>query len=235
MTIHGSFTEFSETTGQDPFTLQNKKLLKVFLHYGPIRARVGSMVVYQGDARFQALGAGGASKWLKQKMTGEGVPLMEVTGAGEVFLADAAKDIQVFYLENDTVSVNGANILAFSASIEADIERVSGGVAGSVSGGLYNTILRGSGYVAVTTHGEPIVLDVASAPTFGDGNAVVLWTGGVQMNLKTDVTYKDFLGKGSGEAIQMAFSGTGWVMVQPSENVEQGGGQGSGSRGFLGT
>lgn len=235
MTIHGSFTEFSETTGQDPFTLQNKKLLKVFLHYGPIRARVGSMVAYQGDARFQALGAGGASKWLKQKMTGEGVPLMEVTGAGEVFLADAAKDIQVFYLENDTVSVNGANILAFSASIEADIERVSGGVAGSVSGGLYNTILRGSGYVAVTTHGEPIVLDVASAPTFGDGNAVVLWTGGVQMNLKTDVTYKDFLGKGSGEAIQMAFSGTGWVMVQPSENVEQGGGQGSGSRGFLGT
>ncbi len=235
MTIHGSFTEFSETTGQDPFTLQNKKLLKVFLHYGPIRARVGSMVAYQGDARFQALGSGGASKWLKQKMTGEGVPLMEVTGAGEVFLADAAKDIQVFYLENDTVSVNGANILAFSASIEADIERVSGGVAGSVSGGLYNTILRGSGYVAVTTHGEPIVLDVASAPTFGDGNAVVLWTGGVQMNLKTDVTYKDFLGKGSGEAIQMAFSGTGWVMVQPSENVEQGGGQGSGSRGFLGT
>ncbi|MEZ5143250.1 MAG: AIM24 family protein [Acidimicrobiales bacterium] len=235
MTIHGSFTEFSETTGQDPFTLQNKKLLKVFLHYGPIRARVGSMVAYQGDARFQALGAGGASKWLKQKMTGEGVPLMEVTGAGEVFLADAAKDIQVFYLENDTVSVNGANILAFSASIEADIERVSGGVAGSVSGGLYNTILRGSGYVAVTTHGEPIVLDVASAPTFGDGNAVVLWTGGVQMNLKTDVTYKDFFGKGSGEAIQMAFSGTGWVMVQPSENVEQGGGQGSGSRGFLGT
>lgn len=234
MTIHGNFTQFSETTAQDPFTLQNKKLLKVFLHYGPVRARIGSMVAYQGDARFAALGAGGASKWLKQKMTGEGVPLMEVSGAGEVFLADAAREIQVFYLEDDMVSVNGANVLAFSASIEADIQRVSGGVAGSMAGGLYNTILRGSGYVAVTTDGEPIVFDVAAAPTFADGNAVVLWTGGVQMNLKTDVTYKDFLGKGSGEAIQMGFSGQGWVMVQPSENVVQGGGQasGAGSGGF---
>jgi hypothetical protein len=30
MPIHGSmFQEFQETTGQDPFTLQNKKLLKI--------------------------------------------------------------------------------------------------------------------------------------------------------------------------------------------------------------
>ncbi|MCB1262287.1 MAG: AIM24 family protein, partial [Acidimicrobiales bacterium] len=100
--------------------------------------------------------------------------------------------------------------------------------------GLYNTILQGTGYVAVLTHGEPVILDVASAPTFADANAVVCWTGGVTMNVKTDVTMRDFIGKGSGEAIQMGFQGQGWVMVQPSENVIQGQGQQAGSKGFLG-
>ncbi len=237
--IHGDIATYQETTGQDPFTLQNKKLLKVFLHYGPVKARIGSMVAYQGDAKFTPLGSGGAGKWLKSKLTGEGVPLMEVSGAGEVFFADMASDIMVFYIDNDMVSVNGANVLAFSGTIDYDIQRVGGGggmgaVAGMAAGGLYNTVLRGTGYVAVTCKGEPVILDVAQAPTFADANAVVCWTGGVQMGIKTDVTMRDFIGKGSGEALQMAFSGTGWVMVQPAENVMQGGGQAAGSKGFLG-
>jgi uncharacterized protein (AIM24 family) len=223
--IHGDFTSYQETQQQDPFTLQNKKLLKVFLHYGPVKARQGSMVAYQGDATFEHQGAGGASKWLKQKMTGEGVPLMTATGSGELFLADGARDIKVFYLENDMVSVNGANVLAFSSTIESDVQRVGSGVAGAVTGGLYNTTLRGTGYVAVTTDGEPIAFDVAQAPTFADPNAVVLWTAGVRMDIKSDFNAKTLIGKTTGETFQMAFSGQGWVMVQPSENVVQGAGQ----------
>lgn len=233
MTIHGDFTGYLETTGQDPFTLHNKKLLKVFLQYGPIVARAGSMVAYQGDAKFEHQGAGGASKWLKGKLTGEAMPLMTVTGAsGEVFLADAAKEIQILYLENDQISVNGANVLAFSASITSDIQRVSG--AGAMSGGLYNTVLTGTGYVAITTDGAPIVFDVAAAPVAADGNAVVAWTSGVSMQVKTDINLKTFIGKDSGEAIQLHFTGQGYVMVQPSENVAQGGGQQAGGGGFLG-
>lgn len=230
--IHGDFTGYLETTGQDPFTLHNKKLLKVFLHYGPIVARAGSMVAYQGDARFEHRGAGGAGKWLKGKLTGEAMPLMNVTGSGEVFLADAAKEIQVLYLENDQISVNGANVLAFSGSIESDIKMVSG--AGAMAGGLYNTTLTGTGYVAITTDGQPIVFDVGAAPVAADGNAVVAWTAGVSMQVKTDINLKTFIGKDSGEAIQLHFSGQGYVMVQPSENVAQGGGQKAGGAGFLG-
>ncbi len=215
-----------ETTGQDPFTLQNKKLLKVLLQYGPIKAALGSMVAYQGDAKFESAGAGGASKWLKQKVTGEGQQLMTVEGTGEVFLADMGMEIQVMYLENDSVSVNGASILAHSASIEGDIHRVGG--AGSMAGGMWNVALTGTGYVAVTSDGPPVVLDVASAPTFADPNAVVMWTSGVTMNIKADVNLKTFIGKGSGETFQMAFGGQGWVMVQPSEGRAAGGGQGTG-------
>ena len=54
--------------------------------------------------------------------TGEGVDMMQCTGSGELFVADLASEIQVMYLENDMISVNGANVLAFvrwSASGEA--------------------------------------------------------------------------------------------------------------------
>jgi uncharacterized protein (AIM24 family) len=225
--IHGDFTEYKESAGADPFTLQNKKLLKVFLKYGPIKARIGSMVAYQGDAKFTHAGSGGVGGFLKSKMTGEGVPTMDVEGMGEVFLADAAADIQIMYLENDSISVNGANVLAFSASLGYDIKSIGSG-AGMMAGGMYNVVLNGTGYVAITCAGPPVVLDVAGAPTFGDPQAVVMWTSGVQMNLKSDVSMKTLIGKGSGETFQMGFSGTGWVMIQPSEGVVTGSGTKSG-------
>jgi len=224
--IHADFTEYKETTGADPFTLQSKKLLKVFLQYGPVKARIGSMVAYQGDATFSHAGSGGVSGFLKSKMTGEGVPLMDVSGGGEVFLADMAAEIQIMYLDNDSIWVNGANVLAFSASIGYDIKTVSG--AGAMAGGLYQVVLSGTGYVAITSDGPPVVLDVSGAPTFADPQAVVMWTSGVQMGVKSDVNLKTFIGKGSGETFQMSFGGQGWVMVQPSEGVARGAGQKSG-------
>ena len=47
------------------------------------------------------------------------------------------------------------------------------------------------------------------------------------------------LGRGSGEAFQLAFSGSGFVIVQPSEEPprtagQQGGGQSGGIGGMLG-
>ena len=165
--------------------------------------------------------------------------MMECTGQGELFVANQAADIQVLYLENDALSVNGANVLAFSSSIEWDIHRVQARGA-AMTGGLYNVGLRGTGYVAVTTDGEPVALDVASAPTFGDAQAVVLWTAGVTMDIRVDTGgLKSLVRGGTGETFQMAFGGQGYVLVQPSEGVVQGAGQqtsggGGGLGGLLG-
>ncbi len=235
MPIHGSmFQDFQETTGQDPFTLQNKKLLKIHMQYGPVNCRTGSMVAYQGDVRFENTGSGGLNKMLKKAVTGEGVNVMQCTGTGELFVADMASEIQVFYLENDTISCNGASVLAFSGSIEWDIQRIGGGMAGAMAGGMYNVTLRGTGYVAVTTKGDPVVLDVSGPPTFADPNAVVLWTAGVQMTIKTDTGgLKSMVRGGTGEMFQMGFSGQGYVMVQPAENVVTTGGQSAGGGGGL--
>ncbi len=227
MPIIGSlFQDYTETTGQDPFTHQNKKMLKVHMGFGPVNAKAGSMVAYQGDVRFQNLGSGGLNKMVKSKLTGEGVQMMHCEGSGELFLADFASEIQIFYLDNDMVSINGANVLAFSASIEWDIKRVNAGKASMMAGGMFNVELRGTGYVAVTTKGDPVALDVAGAPTFADAQAVVLWTSGVSMDIRVDTGgLKSMIRGGTGELVQMAFGGQGFVLVQPSESVVEGGHQ----------
>ncbi len=244
--IHGDFAQYKEDDATDPFHLENKKLLKVSLQYGPVMARTGAMVAYQGNAAFKNLGSGGLSKMLKKAITHEGVSAMEMTGDGQVFLANQGMDIQVMYLDNDAVFCNGASVLAYSASIEADIERVSSGgggmraLAGSMAGGFWQVSLRGTGYVAVTSDGQPVVLDVASAQTVADADAVVLWSSGVSMQPRIDTGgLKSVLRGGTGEMIQLAFGGQGWVMVQPSEGVIQGTGQpqasgGGGLGGLLG-
>ena len=234
MTIHGSlFQEFMENASQDPFSLQNKKLLKILMQYGPVWAKTGSMVAYQGDVHFENKGAGGLGKMLKSKVTGEGVDMMQCTGQGDLFVADRAADIQIMYLENDALSVNGNNVLAFSSSIDWDIHRIQARGA-AMTGGLYNVALRGTGYVAVTTEGEPVALDVASAPTFADSQAVVLWTSGVSMDVRVDTGgFGSMIRGGTGELLQMAFGGQGYVLVQPSESVTQGAGSSQQSPGGM--
>ena len=231
MTIHGTlFSDYRETGSQDPFALQNKKMLKIQMQYGPVWARTGSMVCYQGDVKFENKGSGGLGKMFRQAVTGEGVDMMQCTGHGELFVAEQASEIQVMYLENDAISVNGANVLAFSSSIDWDIHRVQARGA-AMTGGLYNVSLRGTGYVAITTKGDPVALDVASAPTFADAQAVVMWTAGVTMDVRVDTGgLKSMIRGGTGELLQMAFGGQGYVLVQPSESVTQGGHQGQSSR-----
>ena len=212
-----TLAQFNETQSADAFALQNSKLLKISLNQVTVQTKLGSMVAYQGDVTFEHAGSGGLGKMLKKAVTGEGTQLMKVTGTGEVFVADQAQDIHLIYLENDQITVNGPNVLAFDAGIDWDIQRLQGGAAGAMAGGLYNTSLQGTGWVAILSDGPPVLLNVAAAPTFADAQAAITWSSGVQVGIKTDVKLKNLIGRGSGESVQMAFTGQGWVLVQPSE------------------
>ena len=225
-----SLSQFAETQSQDAFSLQNSKLLKVRLEEVTIQAKLGSMVAYQGDAKFEHAGSGGLGRMLKKAMTGEGAPLMKISGSGEVFLAEQAQDVHLIYLENDLITVNGRNLLAFDSGIDWDIKRVEG-ASGMMGGGLFNMALHGTGWVAVISDGPPVLLDVASAPTFADAEAAITWSSGVQTGIRTDFKMKNLVGRGSGESIQMAFTGQGWLLVQPSEGRVDVGGRDSGSGG----
>ena len=228
-----TLTEFAETQSTDAFALQNAKLLKVRLDQVTIQAKRGSMVAYQGDVTFEHAGSGGLGRMVKKMATGEGSALMKVTGSGEVFLADSAQEIHLIRLNDEKVTVNGRNLLAFDAGIDWDIERVQGG-ASMMGGGLFNMALRGTGTVAILSDGPPVLLDVGSAPTFADAEAAITWSEGVTTSLKTDFKAKNLIGRGSGESLQVAFGGQGWVLIQPSEGRVQvvgnsGGGGGLGN------
>ncbi len=218
--MQSTLGEFQETQSDKPFALQNSKLLKVSLNQITIQARAGSMVAYQGDVSFEHAGSGGLGRMVKKAMTGEGTTLMKMSGTGEVFLADTAQDIHLIYLENDAITVNGANLLAFDSGIDWDIKRVEG-VSGMMGGGLFNTALNGTGWVAIVSDGPPVLLNTGEAPTFADPQAAITWASSVQTGIKTDIKLKNFIGRGSGESVQMSFSGQGWVLVQPSEGRVQ--------------
>jgi uncharacterized protein (AIM24 family) len=207
---------FSEVETGEAFTLQNPRLLKVELSETTVMARNGAMVAYQGDVHFKHKG-GGVGRMIKKAATGEGLRLMECEGSGEVFLANQAMLVHVVTLRDDSLTVNGQNILAFEKNVDWDVTRVKGGASGMLAGGLFNIHLRGTGLVALLSDGEPLRLDVAEAPTFVDPQAAIAWSGGVTTNLKTEIQAKSLIGMGSGESFQLGMSGQGWVLIQPSE------------------
>src|SRR5215218_5996416 len=129
--------QFNEVESSQAFNLQNSKLLKIELNQVTVQSKLGSMVAYQGDVTFEHAGSGGMGRLMKKALTGEGASLMKIAGTGEVFLADTAQDIHLIYLENDHITVNGPNLLAFDAGIDWDIRRVEG-ASGMMGGGLYN-------------------------------------------------------------------------------------------------
>ena len=237
--MQSTLGEFRETETGQAFTKQNSKLLKVELNQITIQSKLGAMVAYQGDVRFEHAGSGGVSKFIKKAVTGEGTQLMKISGTGEVFLAFQAQDVHLLKLENEAITCNGANVLAFDAGIDWDIKRAEG-MGAMMGGGLYNMSLAGTGWVAVMSDGPPVLLSTGpETPTFADPQAAITWSGNLQTTVKTDVNLKTFIGKGSGESVQIGFVGQGWVLVQPSEGrvmptAGSGGGGGGGLLGGLG-
>jgi uncharacterized protein (AIM24 family) len=215
-----------EVEGQR-FTLQNSQLLRVAL--GPdVLSVKGAMVAFQGQIRFDHERAGSVGKLLKKMVTSEDMPLMRVSGQGEVFFANEAGYVYLVELDGDGISVNGRNLLAFDAAMQWDINRVKG--AGMMAGGLFNTTVSGTGSVALCTVGHPVVLDCSQQPTYVDVQACVAWSASLVPNVVSSMNMKSMLRGGSGEAFQYAFHGPGFVVVQPSEwqPVAQGGSSGGG-------
>ena len=207
-----------EKESQQPgMRLQNSKMLKIELN-GEAMARVGSMVAYQGQVQFQALGSGGIGKFIKQRLTGEGVPLMKLTGRGDVFLAELAKDVHIIDLEpGDALSINGSSVLAFDSTLQYDIKMV-GGAGMASSSGLFNCVFTGYGRIAITTKGTPVVLNV-DQPTYVDPQAAICWSANLQTGYHRaeQLGLGTLMGRTTGERFTMSFAGQGFVVVQPSE------------------
>ena len=195
------------------FLLQNRHTLKVELD-GEVYAKQGAMAAYQGEVDFSFHG-GGFERMVKKMVSGENLNLMKATGKGEVFFSDFGAEVQIIELENESFTINTPNLLAFSSTLQWDIQLVKPGMQ-MLAAGFSRVTLTGSGFVAISSFGAPFVLTV-DVPTYVDVQAALAWSSSLQTDLKSSFKAGALIGRGSGEAFQMAFSGQGFVVVQPSE------------------
>lgn len=216
-----------DESARDRFQLENPYVLELNLD-GRVWAKLGSMVAYTGAVKFTREGVmeHGVGRMLKKMVTGEGTSLMKVEGSGRVYLADRGKRVQILHLTDDTIFVNGNDLLAMEETLDWDITMMRR-VSGMLAGGLFNIRVSGTGMLAITTHYTPLTLRVSSgAPVFTDPNATVAWSGSLAPDIHTDISARTLIGRGSGESVQLRFSGDGWVVLQPYEEIylQEGGG-----------
>ncbi|WP_062206847.1 TerD family protein [Streptomyces sp. NBRC 109706] len=201
------------------WSLQNAQLVRADLGTDgqPVMARLGSMVLYEGDVEFGFKGAG-----FKRRMvagaTGEGFPsLMRCTGSGRVYLAEEATRLFPVELQGDAICVSSQHVLAFDESLEYDVRRIDG--HGLPGGSLFALQFSGHGTLVLTAHGEPLVMPV-TAMTFADANALVAWSAAAQVLVANQVRLRRQPYPGhTGETTQLQFRGApgNFVIVQPYE------------------
>ncbi|MGW2818075.1 AIM24 family protein [Streptomyces sp. NPDC001415] len=200
-------------------TLENAKSIKYAVN-GEMLARQGAMIAYRGTLQFERRGQG-IGGMLKRAVTGEGLPLMAVSGQGEAWFAHEAQNCFIVDIEQgDALTINGRNVLCFDASLSYEIKTVKGsGIAG---GGLFNSVFSGHGRLGLVCEGNPLVIPVSpQLPVYVDTDAVVGWSANLQTSLHRSQSIGSMLRGGSGEAVQLMLQGEGYVIVRPSEATPQ--------------
>ncbi|OZE90419.1 hypothetical protein CH298_09185 [Rhodococcoides fascians] len=221
-----------------PLELVNSKVVKsVLAPNQSVLARRGSMLYYTGDVRFvpHSMGGGagampgmsGVAGMAGRMMAGEHVAMMAAEGQGEVFYGHAGLYVEVIHLDGSSIlTVEADRLLVHDGYLQSSIVALTsqGGVRGAVRGamtgqGLFTTQLTGQGSVAVLSHGGATPLQVGpnNPMVVVDPQAYVCHIGNINVDISANVGWRDAVGKGSGEAIQLKMTGMGTVWVQASE------------------
>lgn len=228
------------------FTKVNSKVVKVNVgQVGGVVARAGAMLYYTGQVGFaphqipgagQFGGMGGIVRLAGRMMQGEHERTMLAQGNGEVHYGYAGLDVHpVDIAPGAVLRVEASRLLANTAGLQSSVVSVAsgggsgggGGVMGMLRGaasgaltgqGMFTTQLSGQGSAVLLAHGGVIEMQVGGpSPVVVDPQAFVAAYGNVQTELKTALSWRDAVGRGSGEAMQLHCVGQGTVFVQASE------------------
>jgi uncharacterized protein (AIM24 family) len=193
-----------------------------------VLSRRGAMLAYTGDVGFAPVhtGSGGVRGLAGRAMAGEHVAMMVARGTGKVYYGYAGLYVTIIELDGSgPLSVEADRLVAHDAALQPTVVFLGeqgglrGVVRGAVSGqGLFTTQLHGVGSVAVLSHGGTIELPVRPGEaTTVDPQAYVAHVGNVEAKVTLNASWRDAVGRGSGEAVQLKMSGAGTVYVQASE------------------
>ncbi|MGV9614597.1 AIM24 family protein [Nocardia xishanensis] len=226
------------------FEKVNGKVVKVDVGMaGGVVARSGAMLFYSGDISFaphqipgaQGMGGGGLMGMAGRMMAGEHERTMLAQGNGQVHYGFAGLEVHVVQMQpGASLRVEASRLLANTAGLQSSIVSVAssgggggGGLMGALRGaasgaltgqGMFTTQLSGHGAAVLLAHGGFLELQVGGPnPVVVDPQAFVAAYGNVQTELKTALSWRDAVGRGSGEAMQLHCVGQGVVYVQASE------------------
>ncbi|MEU2037956.1 AIM24 family protein [Nocardia niwae] len=228
------------------FEKVNGKVVKVDVGMaGGVVARNGAMLFYTGAVSFaphqipgaQAMGGmGGLMGLAGRAMAGEHERTMLAQGNGQVHYGFAGLEVHVVHMQpGATLRVEASRLLANTAGLQSSVVSVmssgggggGGGLMGALRGaasgaltgqGLFTTQLSGHGAAVLLAHGGFLELQVGGPnPIVVDPQAFVATYGNVQTELKSALSWRDAVGRGSGEAMQLHCAGQGVVYVQASE------------------
>ncbi|MHC5908433.1 AIM24 family protein [Streptomyces sp. S6] len=217
--MHSTLFAHTPVESTERYTLQNPQLLKtdVTRGQGAILARQGAMVAFEGDVQFDSQYRDRGWRNV-ERMTGERLELMRCKGNGVVYLANFAQHLHIMEVGRG-ITVDSSSVLAFDGTLGVGIVAIDSAVE-VASAGAYNLELSGNGQVVVMTSGEPLVLEVGPGNNVCcDSDAVIAWSTSLRTQLQAPTSTSAVWRRrgSSGEGWEMQFSGTGHVLVQPSE------------------
>jgi uncharacterized protein (AIM24 family) len=210
-----------------PFEAVNSKVVRARVGPAtPVLARRGAMLGYSGQVTFRPVhGQGrGIGGMVGAAMSGESTPMMATEGQGEVLYGYKGLHATVLELDGSAPLVCEADrLLVHDASLQTSVAFLgSGGIRSAISGavtgqGLFTTNVHGRGSVALLSHGGAFPLRLNGGQVGVDPQAYVGHVGQLTVDLAAKVGFRDVVGRGSGEALQLRISGSGTVYVQASE------------------
>lgn len=206
----------------------NSKVVQVPVAPGrEVLARRGAMLAYTGQVTFRPVTAAqGIPGMLGRVVAGETVKQMVAEGSGQVFYGHLGLHLTVIDLTpGESLQVEADRLLCHDASLTSSVHFLGqqGGIRGAVRGamsgqGLFTTQLAGDGSAVVLAHGGAIGLQVTPGRVVAvDPQAYVGHRGQLSVDVTAKVGWREAVGRGSGEAIQLRVQGQGVVYVQASE------------------
>ena len=217
-------------TGTDRFALQNPQLLRVTLDgRSEVLARSGAMVAHVGRVDFTGWtppsgnsrrgGSGNGRQGANRRRDAGVLDLMRCSGTGTVYLANLAQHLHVLQLNQERLVVTNSYVLALDTTLDWHTVAIENGdrIAGVGSRCLE---VSGTGGLVLMTSGRPLVMPVEPGRyVYGDADAVVGWSSGLEVQLQAQSTNTEaWRRRGTAtEGWELAFTGRGYVVVQPSE------------------
>lgn len=209
-----------------PFEQVNSKVVRAHVSPStPVLSRRGAMLGYTGQVAFRpVMGQGqGMGGMMGAAFAGESSPMMAAEGQGQVLYGYRGLYATVIELTGDSLTCEADRLLAHDATLTTSVELIgSGGVSAAVRGmvtgqGLFTSRLSGVGSAVVLAHGGVFAIPVQGSSVGVDPQAYVGHVGALDVQLSAKVGWRDAVGRGSGEAMQLHVSGNGTVYVQASE------------------